>query len=251
MLVILVFDIKIDSAKYWRDCIDAIVNLVDEGAFHVQKDGISLKAMDPSGISMISFFIPGKAFSKFDVSSDIDVGLNIENLGKTMARARDDESLNMKASENKLSMIFTGKSSRKYRMPMIEVRKNADKEPNINFDATVEMNVDPFREIIKDASLLSSYISFKVSKGHFSIESRGDAGELEEEMEKEGDVVKKVSTSGSAEAVFNLEYLENMVKSCPSGTTLQLQLKTNEPLKLSYNIRDASFNYFLAPYISD
>jgi Proliferating cell nuclear antigen, N-terminal domain. len=55
------FELKMDNAKYWRDCVESIVSLIDEGSFNIAKDGISLKAMDPSGISMVSFFIPSKA----------------------------------------------------------------------------------------------------------------------------------------------------------------------------------------------
>ena len=51
------FEIKIDNAKYWRDCVEAIVSLVDEGTFNITKEGIALKAMDPSGISMVSFSV--------------------------------------------------------------------------------------------------------------------------------------------------------------------------------------------------
>jgi hypothetical protein len=29
------FELKIDNAKYWRDCVESIVNLVDEGLFNI------------------------------------------------------------------------------------------------------------------------------------------------------------------------------------------------------------------------
>jgi DNA polymerase III sliding clamp (beta) subunit (PCNA family) len=34
--------------------------------------------MDPSGISMVSFFIPSKAFSKYEIDKEESVGLNLE-----------------------------------------------------------------------------------------------------------------------------------------------------------------------------
>jgi hypothetical protein len=71
----------------------------------------------------------------------------------------------MKDSDNKLVLEFTeGKSRRRYRMPMIDVRKNVDKEPNIDFDASIEMTEGPFKDILKDASLISSYVAFSASK---------------------------------------------------------------------------------------
>ena len=102
------FELKIDNAKYWRDCINSIGSLVDEGVFNISKDGISLKAMDPSSISMVSFHMPSKSFSKFSVEGNANVGLNIENLGKILSRTRENEALVIKDTDNKLSMEFIG-----------------------------------------------------------------------------------------------------------------------------------------------
>ncbi len=63
--------------------------------------------------------------------------------------------------------------------------------------------------------------------------------------------MKKVEIAASADATFNLEFLENMVKSCPIGSQINIDLKTNEPLKLGYNIGDAEITYFLAPYMEE
>src|SRR5271163_4284088 len=102
------FELKIDNAKYWRDCVEAIVSLIDEGSFNITKEGISLKAMDPSGISMISFFIPNKAFAKYDVDKPMIIGLNLENFGKILASSRAEEQLVMKENSNKFIVEFVG-----------------------------------------------------------------------------------------------------------------------------------------------
>jgi len=39
-----VFELKIDDARYWKSCVDAIGSLIDEGAFNISKEGVSLKA---------------------------------------------------------------------------------------------------------------------------------------------------------------------------------------------------------------
>ena len=187
------FELKIDNAKYWRDCVESIVSLVDEGLFNISKEGISLKAMDPSSISMVSFFMPSKAFSKYSVDKPSGVGLSLENLSKILSRTRDNEALVMRDVDNKILLEFIGPSSRRrYRLQMIDVKKSIEKEPNVQFDAHVEIVGEPLKDMIKDASLISSYIAFKASKDQFAISARGDSGELEELHEKEGSLIKKV-----------------------------------------------------------
>jgi proliferating cell nuclear antigen len=244
------FEIKIDDAKYWKNCIDSIQSLDDEGTFNITKEGISLKAMDPSGISMISFFIPNKAFSKYEVEKATSVGLNIANLGKIMASSRTGEQLVMKDSGNRLSIEFMGPSGkRRFRLPIIDARKEADKEPKIGFESTVEVKGDALKEILKDANLLSTYIGFKTEKDMFMVLAKGDAGELDMEYLNNTDAIKKLSVTKSSSATFNLEYLERIIRACPIDTSVSLSLKSEEPIRVDYKIGDATLNYFLAPYM--
>lgn len=246
------FDIRIEDARYWKNCVESIVNLVDEGSFNISKDGISLKAMDPSGISMISFFMPSKVFSKFDVEKQASVGLNLENLAKILTSSRNNEQLVMKDSNSKLMIEFIGENSRRrYRLPMIDVKKEAEKEPKIEFESQIEVKSDPFKEVLKDATSLSSYVGFKTEKDAFKIIAKGDAGELEEEHAGNTDFIKKLNVSKPATATFNLDYLDRIVRACPSGNTIQLSLKSEEPIRVDYKIGDATVAYYLAPYMME
>ncbi len=244
------FEIKIEDARYWKNCVESIESLVDEGTFNITKEGISLKAMDPSGISMVSFFIPNKAFSKFEVEKPTTVGLNIDNLSKILASSRGGEQLVMKDAGNKLSMEFIGTSARRrFKLPMIDVKKDADKEPKIVFESLIEVKSEALKEILKDANLLSTYIGFKTEKDSFMVLAKGDAGELEEEHLNNTDAIKKLSVTKASIATFNLEYLERIIRACPSESAVSLSLKSEEPIRVDYKIGEATLAYYLAPYM--
>jgi proliferating cell nuclear antigen len=244
------FEIKIDDARYWKNCVESIQSLVDEGTFNITKEGISLKAMDPSGISMVSFFIPNKAFSKYEVDKPTTVGLNIDNLGKILASSRGGEQLVMKESGNKLSMEFIGQSSkRRFRLPIIDARKEAEKEPKIAFESNVEVKGESLKEILKDANLLSTYIGFKTEKESFTVVAKGDAGELEGEYGNNTEAIKKLSVTKPSSATFNLEYLERIIRGCPTDSSVSLSLKSEEPIRVDFKIGDATLAYYLAPYM--
>ncbi len=244
------FEIKIDDARYWKNCVDSIVSLVDEGSFVIAKEGISLKAMDPSGISMVSFSMPNKAFSKYDAEKQASVGLNLDNFSKILASARTGEQLLMKDASNKLQIEFIGeKSKRRYKLPMIDVKKDVEKEPKVEFESHVTVKSDAFKEILKDANLLSTYIGFRTAKESFMVVAKGDAGELEEEHMNEADMIKKLDVSKPSSATFNLEYLERIVSACPSNSPIEMSLKSDEPIMVNYKIGDAQVAYFLAPYM--
>ncbi|HUY70546.1 MAG TPA: proliferating cell nuclear antigen (pcna) [Candidatus Baltobacteraceae bacterium] len=244
------FELKIDDARYWKTCVDSIVSLIDEGSFSITKEGISLKAMDPSGISMVSFMMPNKAFSKYDIDKPATVGLNLDNLSKILASSRNSEQLVMKESGNKFSIEFIGPNSRRrYKLPIIDVKKDADKEPKVEFDALVEVKSDSLKEILKDATLLSTYVGFKTEKDSFMVVAKGDAGELEEEHMNNADVIKKIEVSKGSSATFNLDYLDRMISAAPANSSINLSIKTEEPIRVEYKIGEAVVIYYLAPYM--
>jgi proliferating cell nuclear antigen len=245
------FELKIDDAKYWKACIDSIVSLIEEGTFSITKDGVSLKAMDPSGISLVSFSIPNKAFSKYEIDKSATIGLNIDNLSKILNSSRMNEQLVMKEKDGKFAIEFISQNSRRrYKLPLIETRKEAaDKEPKIEFDSVVEIKSDHLKEMLKDANLLSTYIGFKTDKDSFVVVAKGDAGELEEEHSGSADAVKRIDVKKPTGATFNLDYLERMVSACPQNSTVTLSLKTEEPIRVDYKIGDAALAYYLAPYM--
>ncbi|MEM3227889.1 MAG: proliferating cell nuclear antigen (pcna) [Candidatus Micrarchaeaceae archaeon] len=244
------FEVKIDDARYWKSCVDAIGSLIDEGAFNISKEGMSLKAMDPSGISMVSFFIPNKAFSKYSVDKETSIGLNLDTLVKVLASSVGGEQLIMKDSNNKFLLEFVGQGSRRrYRLPMIEVRKEPEKEPKIEFESSVDMKSEALKEMLKHANLMSAYIGFKADKNTFSVIAKGDAGDLEEEHEGSGEMVKKIDSQKASTATFNLDYLTKIVSAAPADSIVSMHLKTDEPMKVDYKIGDASILYYLAPYI--
>ncbi len=72
-----------------------------------------------------------------------------------------------------------------------------------------------------------------------------------EYFDEDGEILKKINAEKEESAIFNLEYLENIIKACPIGNTVNIALKTNEPLKVTYNIGDATLTYYLAPYMEE
>ncbi|MDE1810681.1 MAG: hypothetical protein KGH66_01415, partial [Candidatus Micrarchaeota archaeon] len=178
------------------------------------------------------------------------VGLNLENLSKILASSRNNEQLVMKEAGNKFSIEFIGPNSRRrYKLPVIDVKKDADKEPKVEFDSLVEVKSDSLKEILKDATLLSTYVGFKTEKDSFMVVAKGDAGELEEEHMNNADVIKKISVAKGSTATFNLDYLDRMISASPANSSISLSIKTEEPIKIEYKIGEASVTYFLAPYM--
>lgn len=245
------FEVKLENATVFKNCIDALVTLIDEGEFDLSKNGITLRAMDPSQIAMVDFVLPKSAFEKYDVAAERKIGLNLDDLSKIVSRSRPGETLILKLdkTESRLELIFKGKSTRRFNLPLLDIAAQTPKEPKIEFDSKVRINGSALKESLKDASLVSSHVVLKTNADGFEIEARGDKGEVAIESKKNEDSLIEHTVNKDTRSMFPLEYLNDLLKATEADAVVTLDLKTDAPLKLQYPIGDATVTYYLAPRI--
>ena len=241
--------IVMDDAPKLKAAIEAIVNLVEEGVFEMGNEGIRLKAMDPSQISMISFFMPKEAFSTYELSEERKLGLDVDKLSKVLARAKGGESAELGVEDGRFVVGFVGKKCRRtFKLPLIEISGGLEREPKIEYKSYVKIDADAFKEILKDAKLVSSHVRLVLGDKSFVVEIKGDDGEVKEEFDPECDEVKELHGS-EAKATFPLQYMEDIVRASKGGTPVTIYMETDRPLKVEYEVEGAKSVYYLAPRI--
>ena len=62
------FEVVFDGAKDFASLIDTASNLIDEAAFKVTEEGISMRAMDPSRVVLIDLNLPAGILSLIHIS---------------------------------------------------------------------------------------------------------------------------------------------------------------------------------------
>ncbi|MCK4328143.1 MAG: proliferating cell nuclear antigen (pcna) [Candidatus Diapherotrites archaeon] len=245
------FELVVSNAKSFKASIDAIVTLIDEGEFQLTENGLVLKAMDPSQIAMVSFVMPKSAFEKYEVEGDQKIGLNLEDLAKVMSRVRGDEKLVIKLDESKarLVLLFKGKTTRRFVVPLLDISASAPREPSIDFESKIKFSGNFFKEALKDTGLVSSHVVLSSLKDAFVIEANGDKGEVSIRADKGSDQLFDYTVKSESRAMYPLDYLNDLLKNTDAATAVDLELRTDAPLRLAYKIDDATITYYLAPRI--
>jgi proliferating cell nuclear antigen len=240
----------IQEAPALKSAIDSIVCLVEEGQFDVKNDGLTLKAMDPSQISMISFSMPKAAFIEYNLPEEMKIGVNINQLAEVLARGKKGERLELSVEEGRLVVKFYGEKHRRmFKVPLIETGERIQKEPKIEFKNSAKIRADALKETLKDAKLISSHVRLQLTKEQFIVDVRGENGDVRAEFEKGSPDVLDLSVNENTKATFPLQYLEDMVRATSSGSIVTISLETDRPLKLEYEIEGAKVAYYLAPRI--
>ncbi|MEW5956007.1 MAG: hypothetical protein AB1626_05745, partial [Candidatus Micrarchaeota archaeon] len=179
------------------------------------------------------------------------LGVNMVDLSKVLARARSDEKLSISLDEkaSKFVLDFSGKSTRSFKMPLMDLSASTPREPKIAFDASVKIRGGALKEMLKDAGLLSSHVVLQAHDAELVVEAHGDSGDLRIETKAGGESVEEVKASAKSRAMFPFEYLDDITRACPDDQTAVVELKNDAPIKVTYAVGQARLAYYLAPRV--
>lgn len=235
--------IELKDVESFRKSISAISSFIPEGNLRFNDSGIHLRGVDPSQVVLVDFSMGPECFRKFKVESGL-VGVDLTELNKIISRVQSHEALTIDLDESELRISVLSEFEKNFSLPLIDSSREEVSLPKLKPEASVEINARVFKELLKDASVFGSLVVFKVHKNSFFAEAKGSHGSMSG-VSKESKSVK-VSSTADINAKFSLNFLQNIVKEVEPEQKILLELKSDAPLKVSFNIGQNHFEFFVA-----
>lgn len=227
---------------------EATSTLVDEAKIHITKEGISLRAVDPAHVAMVDISIGAKAFESYE-AEDLEIGLDLDKLKDIMKLAGSADLVKIEYKKDSHRLVFTiGNLVR--RMSLVDTAGMPDpKVPNLNLPNKVTVVVDELARAIKGSETVSDHIAIVVDPEYFQVLAEGDADSLDLKLAKE-DLVS-LESAEKTKSMFSLDYFSNMIKAVKSGGSVTLNLGSDYPVKMEFDMADGNGHcvYLLAPRI--
>jgi len=141
----------------------------------------------------------------------------------------------------KFTVVIKGKSKKKFVMPIIDMRENEQKVPNLEFFVTVDTNVSYLKDAIKDVNMVSDCAMFVSKGGKFIIKAEGDGSEVEIE-------IPEAKVNGEGTAKYATDYLEKMI--LKGGNDVRIRYSDDYPVEFEYVVKDKyKLQFILAPRV--
>ncbi len=251
------------DAVLLRECVDAVLAVVDEARLKIYEDAWRIRAVDPANVALVDLELRSEAFEEYTFSPTTTQGSEseeradegvFEEIGVDFGKFND--VLRSGWRKGTVSIILDDKDklsvqldALSYTMSLLDVSslRKEPKLPELDFSTRVVLDADDFKRTIKAAEKIGEHIAMGVEGDEFYMES-------ESEMEKmrfslRGDELLALS-GGDARSLFSLEYLTAMSKGI-SSETLTIFLGTDYPLKMEFEIAEGfgKVIYLLAPRI--
>jgi len=250
----MVFKITLSDVGLLTNTIPIIAEIIDEGVFKVNKDGISLVSPDRTMVSVTDLKIFSSAFDEFKVDAEESLGLNLANLAAVLKRVKANDKLTLESTgkSNRLKISISGEGTRTFEVPLIDVSVEKPPLDQLNFGGKVEINSATMEDGVADAEIIGDSIVFEASPESFKMYAKGDVSSAQLEVDKGNKALLKLEAQGNIKAQYPLEYLKKMIKAAKFSPQLSLEFGTDYPMRLSFKVLDKmSLQFILAPRVSE
>jgi len=237
--------IKLDNPASFLRSIEIISELVTEGRIKIGEYGLSITAIDPANVAMVSYRIPRSSFSEFEAEAvEETLGVNLDSLKKVLKRCGSRSSLILKKNGNLLEIDILDRIKRNFSLNLIEIESEDKKMPNLEYSSIVEISSIDLIASIEDCAVVADACSFEIKNGKFIIEAKNiDSAR----SEFSGDEVKIQAEESKSK--YSLEYMQKFLKGAKMSEKTILRFANDHPLKMDFRTEHMELSFILAPRV--
>jgi len=218
--------VKLDNPKILTDAISIISELVTEVKMKVSKEGLSIVAVDPANVALISFVMPSTSFSAIEADNET-IGVSLDSFKSVLKRSGPGSSLIMQTDESGLKVEIQEKIKRSFNVSLINIEGEDKKLPELDFTSFIKMNSDDFIKSMEDCGVVADSCSFEVKNGKFAINAKGLHSTKSEFSSDEVEM-----GGGEAKSKYSLSYLQKFAKACKLSDKCKIFFSNDYPMKL-------------------
>ena len=237
--------LRIENPKLFSDVIGIISELVTEARIKINKEGMSIAAIDPANVAMVLFKLPAPAFSKLE-AEDESIGVNLESFKAVLRRCSFGSSLLMKTEDNLLKVEISDRIKREFTLALIDLERKEKPVPSLEFSTKIEINSLDLLEAIEDCAIVADSCTFEASPDRFSIHAKGSLNSAN--LSYSSDEVY-IESPSMQKAKYSIEYLMKMIKASKLTEKAIINFSNDYPLKLGFKTPLMELSFILAPRV--
>lgn len=238
------------EAKKWHR-ISECWSMIEEANLIASKDGLELRAMDPSRAAMVDFSMPVTVFETYECKKGPHrLGLNIEEFTAIMKRISNNDTFTLELKEpTKIELSFSGDLEKTYGLALLDLGDGEFPPPKITHNASITLLTKTFQKLLKDAELVSDQVIIEANKSEFTLKSSSETKDFSVTLERDHDEVADFKVNGEHRACYSLSHLKDMTRPFLHDL-LKISFSSEIAVEFSYPVLlGGKLRYFLAPRI--
>ena len=233
-----------------REVVEVISTLVTEAKLGISKDGIDVKAVDPSHVAMLVLKLHTGAFEEY-TGEPTEIGVDVDKFKEVLRLSKPGDILDLQyeGGKNRL-VVHVGKLTR--HMAVVDPAGITDpKVPNVSPPGVVVVKVEELRQGIRGSESISDHVTISLDAEGFSMHSEGETDRVDMKIPKDG--LTRLEAKEPVKSMYPLDFFSGMVKSITSADEVTLFVGNEYPLKIEFGIASGKGDgrYLLAPRVEE
>lgn len=245
------FVLKVNDAKRLRDLLVAASAVVDEGTFNLSPDGITMRGMDGSRVSLVDLAMPAAMFEKYECPSTSKLCVRLDELLRILRRAGKDEPIELRADRERLQVRLLGKCYREFTMPTLTAQEAEVPAPKLAFDATAKVLTGYLNAAIDDISLVGDSVTIEAKEEGLVFTTSSELFGGTVVFNRGSEPLVELGVKNPSKASFSISHLARIVKNAAAvSETVVMEFSNDMPLRLDFQQENGGrLVFFLAPRI--
>ncbi len=220
------------SVKNLKDVVDTLSTVVTEAKFKISQQGISVNAVDPAHVAMVSLEIPKGVLSEYDIDNEEELSMDLEKVKGILKLASGNDSFIITKDKEKLRFEI-GNIIKSISL-LDNNQITTPRVPQIVAEDYIVLNKGDLEKGLRAAEDVSDAIRLTMNPDSFSAKSMSDSDESEMILPK--DMLKEIQCRESIKSSYPLEYLLKFMKSVSPNEEIKLSFKSDYPLTIEFNL---------------
>ena len=247
------FEVEVAGIEPFRSLVKAIAAVVHEGCFNVDEARIRLQAMDPSNVALVDFELPQGFFDGYRCDGEQRISIRIGEFLKFLDRVERDEGVKIRLDEEKARLVIQCTRpghTRRFTMAILEPLDEEVPQPKILFKSSARILTQSLRQAFRDADLVGEHVKIEVVDDMLKMSAVGDMGSAFSDWERGADELLELRVEEDSGATFTLSYLRDIMNAVGvSSEVATLELTTDMPIRMDFELSQGKLVYYLAPRI--
>jgi proliferating cell nuclear antigen len=233
-----------------REAVEVISTLVSEVKLSVSKDGVDVKAVDPSHVAMLVLKLKNTVFEEF-TGEPTEIGVDVEKIKEVLRLSKPGDVIDLQYDGGKNRLVMSvGKVTR--HMSVVDPAGITDpKVPNVSPPGTVVVKMDELRQGIRGSESISDHVTLILEATGFTMHSEGETDRVDLHLPAES--LAKLETKETVRSMYPLDFFSSMVKSIASAEEATLHIGNEYPLKIEFQLANGrgEGRFLLAPRVEE
>ena len=228
-----------------KSLIEAVKEILPDTNIEINEDSIRILSIDPTHTSLVHLNLNAANFEKFHCTHPQILGVNMINLFKLIKTVSSNNMITLfvqKNDQNHLGIKIENtvkNTSTTFKLNLMDLSSGNIKIPPATFSSIITMKSSEFQKTCRDMLNISDDIEIKSVDKNLILTCSGDFAEqvtVIGESSSNGIHFNKLSNAEEEiiQGVFSLKYLTMFSKCTSLSPNIQIYLKNNYPLILSY-----------------